>query len=211
MTTSTTRDQSGRYRQLSVTLFGVDSVLLRKQRPLTSHTIASTLFVVLAGSWMSVLAQEPSATEAQQVHANLNQLMRGVLYPAANVVFFAQADDPEDVKPKPGQDPAMATDPLTSTYGGWQAIENAALALSESANLLLIPGRTCANGVPVPTKDPDWSKFVREVRDAGLNAYKAAQTKNQDQMIGISEKLSTACAGCHLKWRNRRMPADRCK
>src|SRR3954466_12289764 len=30
--------------------------------------------------------------------ADLNQLMRGVLYPAANVVFFAQADNPAEVK-----------------------------------------------------------------------------------------------------------------
>lgn len=170
-----------------------------------------TLFVVLAACGMSALAQQPPATETPQVHANMNQLMRGVLYPAANVVFFAQADDPGGVKPIPGNDPAMATDPLTSTYGGWQAIENAALALAESANLLLIPGRACSNGVPAPTKDPDWAKFVREVRDAGMNAYKAAQTKNQDKMREISETLSTACAGCHLKWRNRRMPADRCK
>ncbi len=170
-----------------------------------------TLFVMLAVCGISMLAQEPPATAAQQVHSTMNQLMRGVLYPAANVVFSAQADDPGAVKPIPGQDPAMATDPLTSTYGGWQAIENAALALAESANLLLIPGRTCANGVPAPTKDPDWSKFVREVRDAGMNAYRAAQTRSQEKMIETAETLSTACAGCHLKWRNRRMPADRCK
>ena len=170
-----------------------------------------TLFVMLAVWGMSVLAQEPSASAPQQVHATLNQLMRGVLYPAANVVFFAQADDPGAVKRPPGLDPSMATDPLTSTFGGWQAIENAALALAESANLLVIEGRTCSNGVPVPTKDPDWSKFVREVRDAGMNAYKAAQTKSQEKMMETSETLNAACVGCHRKWRDRRMPANRCK
>ena len=149
--------------------------------------IGLTLFVMLAACGMSVPAQEPSNSTAQEVHADLNHLMRGVLYPAANVVFFAQADNPGDVKPNTGQDPSMATDPLTSTFGGWQAVENAALALAEAANLLLIQGRTCSNGVPVPMKDPDWSKFVREVRDAGMNAYKAAQTKNQDKMIETAE------------------------
>ena len=152
------------------------------------------------------MAAKPTA-----IGANMNQLMRGVLYPAANVVFFAQADDPAEVKRTPGQDPAMSTDPLTATYGGWQAIENASLALAESANLLLIPGRTCSNGVPAPTNEPQWAKFVRDVREAGIDAYKAAQTKNQDKMVETAEKLSTACAGCHLKWRNRRTPADRCK
>jgi hypothetical protein len=170
-----------------------------------------TLFVVLAVCEMSMLAQEPSESASQQVRADLNQLMRGVLYPAANVVFFAQADDPGDVKPIPGNDPAMATDPLTSTFGGWQAVENAALGIAESANLLVIQGRTCSNGTPVPVKDPDWSKFVQQLRDAGTSAYKAAQSKNQEKMIATAETLSAACAGCHRKWRDRRTPANRCK
>ena len=175
------------------------------------HRTVLTLFAMLAVGGMSLLAQAPSASAAPQLHADLNQLMRGVLYTAANVVFFAQADNPGDVKPIPGTDPSMATDPLTSTFGGWLAVENAALALAESANLISIPGRMCSNGVPAPVKDPDWSKFVQEVRDAGLKAYKAAQTKDQDKMIETAETLSAACAGCHRKWRDRRPPADRCK
>src|SRR6266542_2735295 len=111
---------------------------------------ALILSLMLAVCGLSLIAQTPSTNAAQEVHADLNQLMRGVLYPAANVVFFAQADNPGDVKPIPGHHPSMATDPLTSTFGGWLAVENAALALAESANLLLIPGRSCANGLPVP-------------------------------------------------------------
>jgi hypothetical protein len=166
---------------------------------------------MLAMCGLSLTAQTSSTSAAQDVHANLNQLMRGVLYPAANVVFFAQADDPGDVKPIPGHDPSMATDPLTSTFGGWQAVENAALALAESANLLSIPGRVCSNGEPVPVKDPAWAIFVLQVRDTSMLAYKAAQAKDQDKMIAISEPLSAACAGCHRKWRDRRTPANRCK
>src|SRR5262249_5656695 len=135
-----------------------------------------TVYLVLTMCGMVLIAQTPPADAPQQVHADLNQLMRGVLYPAANVVFFAQADNPGEVKPVPGQDPSMATDPLTSTFGGWLAIENAALALAESANLLLIPGRVCSNGTPVPIKDPAWATFAQAVRDAGMKAYKAAQT-----------------------------------
>jgi hypothetical protein len=150
-------------------------------------------------------------TETMQVQTDLNRLMRGVLYPAANVVFSAQSDNPADVKFVPGQDPAMATDPLASTFGGWQAVENAALALAESANLLLIPGRNCANGVPVPMNNPDWAKFVQQLRDAGMKAYAAAQTKNQDKMIDAADTLSASCASCHKKWREKQRLADRCK
>ena len=170
-----------------------------------------TLSLVLTMCGLSLVAQTPATTAAPEVHADLNQLMRGVLYPAANVVFFAQADDPGAVKFVPGRDPSMATDPLTSPFGGWPAVENAALALAESANLLLLPGRVCSNGTPVPIKDPAWTMFVQQVRDAGMSAYKAAQAKDQDKMIAISEPLSASCAGCHRKWRDRKTPANRCK
>jgi hypothetical protein len=160
---------------------------------------------------LSLIAQTSATNAPQQIHADLNQLMRGVLYPAANVVFFAQADNPADVKFVPGHDPGMSTDPLTSTFGGWVAVENAALALAESANLLSIPERRCSNGAPVPTKDPAWAMFVQEVRDVSMKAYKAAQAKDQDKIIELSETLSTACAGCHRKWRDRKTADNRCK
>lgn len=164
--------------------------------------------LILSAFGLSLVSQTGAA---QTGRADLNQLMRGVLYPAANVVFFAQADDPAAVKLAPGQDPAMATDPLGSTFGGWQAVENAALALTESADLLLIPGRTCSNGVPVPLGDPDWAKLVQELREAGMKAYKAAQSKDQDKMQQVADTLSTSCANCHRKWRDRRTLGQRCK
>jgi hypothetical protein len=150
-------------------------------------------------------------TATMQAQTDLNRMMRGVLYPASNVVFSAQNDNPADVKLVPGQDPSMATDPLASTFGGWQAVENAALALTESTNLLLIPGRNCANGLPVPMNNPDWAKFVIELRNAGMKAYQAAQSKNQDKMVDAADTLSAACASCHKKWREKPRLADRCK
>jgi hypothetical protein len=153
----------------------------------------------------------PAAPPSQQIEANLLQLMRGILYPASNVIFAAQNDNPADIKPVKGKDPALATDPLLSTYGGWEAVENAALALAEGANLLTIPGRKCANGLPVPMNNSDWPKFVQGLRDAGMKAYKAAQSKNQDQILDAADAMTTACSNCHDKWREKPTVADRCK
>jgi hypothetical protein len=183
---------------------------------MSNMTLPVMLVVVLdlflPAQTVSKGAGQPNPTTAtMQVQTDLNRLMRGVFYPASNVVFSAQSDNPADVKPVPGQDPSMATDPLTSTFGGWQAVENAALALTESSNLLLIPGRNCANGLPVPMNNPDWSKFVQELRDAGMKAYKAAQSKTQDKMVDAADTLSAACASCHKKWREKPRLADRCK
>ena len=140
--------------------------------------------------------------------ASLLQVMRGIIYPASNVVFAAQGTDPATVKP--AQDPSTATDPLMSTYGGWEAVQNAALALSESASLLTIPGRRCGNGRPVPMQNPDWAKFVQGLRDAGMVAYKAAQSKDQDKMLDAADAVVTACSNCHDKYREKPELKDRC-
>jgi hypothetical protein len=167
--------------------------------------------VVIVASALSLLAQAPPPPETLKVYADLNQLMRGVLYPAANVVFSAQADNPAEIKFVPGHDPNMSTDPLTSSFGGWMAVENASLALAESANLLTIADRKCSNGVAVPAKDPAWMAFVQEVRDASMKAYAAAKAKDQDKIIETSEALSTSCSGCHRKFRDRKAAENRCK
>ena len=150
----------------------------------------------------------PAAASASgQVHGDLRQVMRGILFPNSNVVFAAQ--DKLDVKQ--AKDPSTATDPLASTYGGWQAVENAGIALAESANLLTIPGRKCSNGRDAPINNEDWKKFVQELRDAGMNTYKAAQAKSSDKIVDAAGAMTEACSHCHDKYREK--PAgekDRC-
>jgi hypothetical protein len=134
-----------------------------------------------------------------QVYAVLAQVMRGILFPASNVIFAAQGKNPADVKP--AKDPSTATDLLDSSYGQWEAVENSALAIAESANLLILPGRKCANGRDVPLKNPDWSELVQGLRDGAMTAYKAAQSKNQEKMVDAAATLNAACANCHDRYR----------
>jgi hypothetical protein len=141
--------------------------------------------------------------------ANLLQLMRGTLFPESNVIFAAQEQNPAKVPP--AKDPSTATDPLANTYGQWQAVENAALAIGEGANLLMIPGRKCSSGIDVPLRNPDWAKLVQGLRDAALTAYQAAQSKDQDKITDASGTLSEACSNCHDKYREKKDLADRCK
>jgi hypothetical protein len=143
------------------------------------------------------------------VDANLAQLMRGIMFPSSNVVFSAQTQNPAEVKP--ASDPSTAVNPLQSTYGQWAAVENSALAIAEAANLLMLPGRKCSNGLPVPLRNADWAPLVQGLRAAGLAAYKAAQSKNQDKMLDVADTLTTACSNCHEKYRDKPKLADRCK
>ena len=132
--------------------------------------------------------------------ATVQQVMRGILFPNSNVVFSAQGDDPSKVKK--AADPSTATDPLASTYGGWEAVANSALALSEAARLLEVP-RACSNGKPAPIASATWKKGLAELRAAGQAAYQAAQKKNQDAVLDASDKITTACATCHDKYREK--------
>jgi hypothetical protein len=166
-------------------------------------------FVVERAHAQSAERKPEAATPAPRPPANLGQLMKGTLYPEANVMFSAQTDNPADVKWAP--DPNMATDPLASVFGKWEAVENSALAIAEVADLLSLPGRKCANGLDVPIGNADWPKFVQELRDAGMTAYAAAKTKDQDKMIEAADVMTKACANCHRKYRDRGQLANRCK
>jgi len=146
---------------------------------------------------------------APQPYATLAQMMRGIPFPASNIIFDTQSEDPGAVK-KPNEGAHGATASFSSVYGGWQAVENNALAIAETANLLTIPGRMCENGKPAPLDREDFRKFAAGLADAGKAAYKAAQSKNLDAMVEVSGTVSDACAACHEVYRDKDDPKDRC-
>jgi hypothetical protein len=146
-------------------------------------------------------AQGAPSRPQSQVQGDLRQVMRGILFPNSNVVFLAQGTDPATV-PKDA-DGTTSVNPLASVYGGWEAIENSSIALAEAANLLTIPGRTCANGKPVPVQNADWQRFVQGLRDAGMASYKAAQSKDMDKMLDAADTLTNACSECHDVYREK--------
>ncbi len=155
-------------------------------------------------------ASAKAAAPTPQVYANLAQLMRGIMFPNSNVIFFAQDKNPADVKI--AGDGSASTDPLSGTFGGWAAVENSSLALAEAANLLTIPGRVCSNGRAVPVKNADWLKFVQGLREAGIATYKAAQSKSNEKMLDAADVVTTACSNCHDRYREKPAGvADRCK
>jgi len=167
--------------------------------------------VALLSLWLTtaIVAQGPSKpaqTPTARPEGNLAQIMRGILFPNSNNIFATQQKTPAEVEKmdvSPGSE-------FADVYVGWQVIENSALALSESANLISIPGRLCANGKPVPVQRPDWIKFTQGLREAGLAAYKAAQTKNQDNMIEASGVVAEACENCHAVYREKPDLSSRC-
>jgi hypothetical protein len=152
----------------------------------------------------------PPAGPAQAPHANLAQVMRAIPFPSSNIIFDTQTNDPAAAQKGGGDSGAGATAAFSGVYGGWQAVENSALALSETANLILIPGRLCQNGRPVPLENEDFRKFAQGLIDAGKAAYEAAKTKDLDKMVEVSGTVSDACAACHERYRDKPDDKDRC-
>jgi hypothetical protein len=167
--------------------------------------------VFVAACFESAYAQAPAgrastppagrgaAAQQPRIYANMVQLMRGTLYPQSNVIFTAQVEDPASFKPAAHQ--STSSDPFTSAYGGWEAVENSGLAMAETAALLLVP-RQCSNGKPAPVQNADWQMWVQELREASMDVYKAGQAKNDDVVLEAADKLATACLHCHAKYRN---------
>ena len=172
-------------------------------RPALRRISVTITALLCAGLLMAQSSPKPTAPAA-----NLNQLMRSLFFPHSNVIFFTQRYDPKDVKP--ASEPSASTDPLTGVFGGWEAVENSALTLADSADLLMTPGRKCSNGRDVPLANADWVQMVNGLRDASMFAYKAALTKDRDKMLQASDVLATSCSNCHGKYRPGNV-ANRCR
>jgi hypothetical protein len=175
-----------------------------------------TLVVLCLASLSNACVQSPAdvppqansgtANETPAPVATVNQIMRGVLFPLANTVFYAQADDPAALPRDPM--PSASTNSLTGIFGAWEAVENSALALVESAPLLRIPGRQCSNGEVVDVANADWIRFVDDYRQKSLATYEAVLTKDQDAIVLASGDLSDACLACHRVYRREPVPGD---
>jgi len=144
-------------------------------------------------------AAATSAEVAQKPYGSLAQVMRGIPFPNSNIIFDTQTNDPATPKKADGGQGATGT--YANTYGGWQQVENAAIALSETANLVMIPGRLCENGLPVPIGDALYQKGAQGLADVGAAALEAAKSKNIDKMVDVSGAISDACLVCHEKYR----------
>lgn len=173
-----------------------------RTRPLV---IALSVFAIVGCLSQAASVQAQVKAGETQLHGTLIQVMRGILLPASNVVFAVQADDPEKLVPTE-ETIATSPNPLAlprPEYGGWVAVENAGIAMAEAANLITTPGRLCSNGRPVPVDAAEWKKYVQILRDAGMEAYKAAKAKDPDAILFSAGTVTDACAACHDVYREK--------
>ena len=150
----------------------------------------------------------PAPPVASKTAGNLAQVMRGILFPNANILFDVQSRDPETFGKK--EEGAGASATFSGIYTGWQVVENAAIALDESARLLMVPGRKCENGRDVPVKNADWVKYTTELRAASQKMLAAAKAKNKELASDTTNDVAGACENCHIVYRDKPGGGPRC-
>jgi mono/diheme cytochrome c family protein len=154
-----------------------------------------------------VAAASPGQARVYPPLGNMAQLMRGIFFPNSNLIFTVQTRDP-GAPAKPTADNPNAgfsfVDWGAGIYGGWELVDNAALALADAAPLMLVPGIRCENGRPAPVTDPEWIKFTEDLIAVARRTYRLSQTRNQEAVSDATGDLSDSCAACHGVYREGR-------
>jgi mono/diheme cytochrome c family protein len=171
------------------------------QGDLIEPQLAQIAFPVTRGA---VPAATAAAVSLSPPQGNLAELMRAIAFPNSNVIFNLQLKDP-------GKEPkkdvtAQIIDYVewgATVYPGWLAVDQAALALTETAPLLLTPGRKCQNGRNVPVDRADWKQYVADLVTVSREAHAASKARNFEAFVDISARLSEACAACHSVYRDK--------
>jgi hypothetical protein len=100
-------------------------------------------------------------------------IMVAITIPTSNDVFAAASETPKD-------------------DAGWEKAKNQALALAESANLLLMPARSGGRA--------EWNAFAVAQRNAAVVAMKAAAQKDATALSDAADALYETCDNCHKKY-----------
>jgi hypothetical protein len=173
------------------------------QGDLTEATAAQVAFATVRAPADAAPAAGAAASLAPP-EGNLAEVMRAIAFPNSNIIFNVQVKDP-GAAPKKN----LAATPFdyvewgSTVYPGWLAVDQASIALVETASLLLTPGRRCQNGRPVPVDRADWRQFVAALVDVGKLAHRTSQARNFEAFGEVSEKLNDACANCHKVYRDK--------
>jgi S-disulfanyl-L-cysteine oxidoreductase SoxD len=185
--------------------FNQTSALSREESAdVTSYIIETNKLPAGLSTFPAARATDPRGGRGQAPEGNLAELMRAIAFPNANIIFNLQLKDPAAQKKRqPAASPFDYVEWGATVYPGWLAVDQATIALAETAPLLLTPGRRCQNGRPAPVDRADWKQYVAALVDVSRLAHKASQARNYEAFGGISEKLNDACANCHKVYRDK--------
>ena len=142
-----------------------------------SVPVALLISVTALGAQTQAPARKPAspATPASPTLrvGTMSELMVHMIYPTSDAVFYISSRTP-------------------TTDAEWATLQAQTLTLAESANLLLMPGRTRAG---------QWNRDARQMLDAAAAAFKGAKAKDTAAIEAVSDQLLESCTSCHKAYR----------
>ena len=140
-------------------------------RILSSLLLLAATLAPSRGAWAGQTAAGPPP---MQPASTMSELMVKIIYPASDAIFYISTREPK-------------------TEAEWGELQGKALAVAESANLLMMPGRA---------RDQDrWMQDAQLMLDAGRAAFRAAKTKDVAALEAVNDQLYTSCTTCHQHYR----------
>src|SRR5262245_61151672 len=152
-------------------------------------------------------APAPAAPEYTPT-ATVKDIMQSIVDPNADVVWLSVTT----VQSAKG---TVETAPKTDEE--WTKVRHGAIALTEAANLLMVPGRHVARpheksetpGVELEPSEmealinkdiPAWRMRAKALHEAGLAALTAIDNKDAQKVFEVGEQIEQACENCHKQY-----------
>ena len=150
--------------------------------------VSAALFIsgiafVIAGARSARAATAVAEVLVTTPVASIKQIMNGIVMPDAYVIYEAvgtksSAAGVEEIAPQNDEE--------------WAKVANAAAAIVESGNLLLMGNRVVDKG--------DWIKMTHAFMEQGKLALKAAEAKDKEGIVSAGGDLNTSCDNCHARY-----------
>jgi lipocalin-like protein len=162
-----------RMRNLAWHLLAASMLLAQPASPSPPRNPAASAGQLPSTSAPAAPAGQGAAVAPQPV-GTMSDLMVKIIYPASDAIFYITTRAPK-------------------TEAEWVELQGKALAVAESANLLMMPGRA---------RDQDrWMQDAKLMLDAGRAAFRAARAKDMAALEAVNDELYTSCTSCHQHYR----------
>ena len=179
------------------------------------HHLPLAFAILVYASAMACSRSSPVAAPEFTTTATVKDIMDSIVDPGADGIW----DAVEIVATLEG-----VTEKMPKTDDEWKALRRHAIAVIETGNLLIIPGRHIAQPgeqavdgrVDLQPEEIEglvnqdraaWAKLARGLHDAGVQNLDAIQSRNVKQLIDAGEALDNACESCHKKYWYRNDPS----
>lgn len=168
----------------------------------------SAMFVVALASISACHRTHPMPQPDYAPDATIKDLMLSIVDPSADVVWLS-------VTTVQSHEGTVETAPKTDEE--WKKVRQGAIALTEAANLLMMPGRHVAGpgeksetpGVELEPLEMEalidkdrasWNLRAKGLHDAGMEALQAIDAKDAQKVFEIGEHIERACENCHSQY-----------